>query len=66
MSYTVRQARRMAEKSQLEAARSIGVSLGTYCKLEKNPEKFTIAQAKTLSRLFGFSYDAIFFDSDSN
>jgi DNA-binding XRE family transcriptional regulator len=66
MGYTVRQARMLADKSQSESANAIGVCLQTYRKLEKNPEKATIEQAKTLSRFFGLPYDAIFFDNNSN
>lgn len=66
MSYTVRQARMLADKSQSESANAIGVCLQTYRKLEKNPEKVTIEQAKILSKFFGLPYDAIFFDSNSN
>ena len=66
MGYTLRQARMLADKSQIQSANAIGVCLQTYRKLEKNPEQATIAQAKTLSRFFGVPYDSIFFDTDSN
>ena len=66
MSYTLRQARMLADKSQIQSANAIGVCLQTYRKLEKNPEQATIAQAKALSSFFGVPYDSIFFDNNSN
>lgn len=66
MGYTLRQARMLADKSQIQSANAIGVCLQTYRKLEKNPEQVTISQAKALSSFFGLPYDAIFFDSNSN
>lgn len=43
---TVKQARVLAEKTQTDMALALGVCLQTYRKLEENPEKMTIAQAK--------------------
>lgn len=66
MGYTLRQARVLADKSQNESANAIGVCLQTYRKLENDPERATIAQAKALASFFGVPYDAIFFAGDSN
>lgn len=66
MSYTVKQARRIAEKSQTDAAKAIGVCLSTYRKLEEAPENMTIKQAMTAAKFFGIPYDDIFFASNSN
>lgn len=56
----VRQMRRMAEKSQREAAEYMGVCLCTYSKLERNPGKMTVDQARRFSEFVGFPFDKIF------
>lgn len=66
MVLTLKQARRMAEKTQSEAAHALGVSEKTYRKIEKNPEIATIKQAKTLASYFGYPYDSISFATHSN
>ena len=66
MKYTVRQARRLAEKTQIETAKALGVCEHTYRKMEKNPESVTIKQAAELSSFFGIPYDHIFFGTSSN
>jgi transcriptional regulator with XRE-family HTH domain len=63
MALTLRQARRLREKSQEELARQIGVHVNTYRKLEENPDTVTIAMAKRISQVLGISYDEIFFAS---
>lgn len=66
MTYTIRQARRLADKTQLEAAKALGVCEHTYRKLEKNPGSITIGQANKLASFFGIPYDQIFFANSSN
>ena len=66
MTYTIRQARRLAEKSQRASAQAIGVCEQTYRKLENNPEMATVKQAKELASFFGVPYDDIIFTRDSN
>lgn len=66
MTYTIRQARRLAEKTQLETAQALGVCEHTYRKLEKNPCDITIGQANKLASFFGIPYDQIFFANNSN
>jgi len=66
MQYTVKQARRLAEKSQRESAKAIGVCEHTYRKIEHNPEIATVKQAQELASFFNIPYDAISFVSNSN
>lgn len=61
MVYSIRQARRLAEKTQLETSKAIGVCEHTYRKLEKNPELVTVKQASDLATFFGLSVDEISF-----
>ena len=63
--YTVRQARRLAEKTQREMARSMGISRDTYRKIELNPEVATIEQAQNISRIVGIPMDKIIFARNS-
>lgn len=65
-TYTIRQARRLADLSQSQVAKALGVCECTYRKIEKNPEKATIEQAHALARLFGMSYDSLFFGMHSS
>lgn len=65
-TYTIRQARRLADLSQSQVAKALGVCECTYRKIERNPEKATVEQAHTLARLFGLPYDCLFFSSNSN
>lgn len=65
MTYTVRQARRLAERTQREMAHSMGISRDTYRKIELNPEIATIEQAKSISRIVGIPMDKIIFARNS-
>ncbi len=62
---TLKKARIIAEISQADMAKAIGVSRGTYIKIEKNPDTTTIAQAKAISKILNISYDEIFFGNNS-
>lgn len=62
---TLKKARLISEISQTDMAKAIGVSRGTYLKLERNPDMATIAQAKAISKLLNIPYDEIFFGNDS-
>lgn len=64
-SLTLKKARVIAEISQADVAKAIGVSRTTYIKLEKNPDMVTIAQARAISELFDIPYDEIFFGNNS-
>lgn len=66
MQYTVKQARRLAEKSQVATAAAIGVCEHTYRKIERNPELATVKQAQALASFFGIPYDCISFTCNSN
>lgn len=65
MKYTVKQARLLAGRTQKHMARSLGVHVQTYRKIEQNPEKATIKQAYIISKETGIPYDNIFFDHNS-
>lgn len=60
MQITVKQARRMAEKTQAEMAKLLGIDRSTYIKLEKDPERATVSQAKKISEVTGVSVDRLF------
>ena len=66
MSYTIRQARRLAEMSQSQVAKALDVCECTYRKIEKNPEKATVEQAHALAALFRIPYDRLLFDRTSS
>ena len=63
--YTIRQARRLAEKTQSEMADLLGISRDTYRKIELYPEQATIAQARSISKIVKIPVDQIFFASNS-
>jgi DNA-binding XRE family transcriptional regulator len=62
MNLTLKQARRLREKTQREMADLMDIGLSTYLKLEKNPSLCTVAQAKRLSEILGFDVGEIFFE----
>lgn len=61
MSFTIKQARLFADKTQQEMADFLGIHVQTYRKLEENPAKATVEQAQKISEITGISYDQIFF-----
>ena len=61
MKLTLKQARRLINKSQVDIAKNLNIHVQTYRKLEENPDKATIAQAKKISKILNISYDEIFF-----
>lgn len=63
--FTMRQARQYAGLTQKEVADHFGVSLPTYTRIEHEPERATIAQAKKFSGITGIPLDEIFFGSKS-
>lgn len=65
MAYTVKQARRLADKSQAEMALLLGVSRWTYRKIESHPENAKIGQARKISEITGVPLDDIIFAEDS-
>ena len=63
--FTVKQARLLAGKTQVETAEYLRVCRDTYRAIEQNPERATIKQAKEISRFFGLELDQIFFGENS-
>ncbi len=61
MNLTLKQARKIRDKSQKEMAKILDVNIQTYRKLEKKPDMATIAQAKQISKFLDVPYDEIFF-----
>lgn len=63
--FTVKKARRYANLTQQEVAKELDICRDTYRKLEKNPEEFTIKQAKLFSKITNLPLDDIFFGTSS-
>lgn len=58
---TIAQIRRDSGLTQQEMADKLGVSRQTYAKLENDPSKATIEQARLMCRVLGRKYEDIFF-----
>lgn len=65
LTYSVRQARALAEKTQAEMAERLGVTRETYRRIEQNPGRATVDQAIAIARITGIPIDQIFFADDS-
>lgn len=65
MNFTVKQARQHAGKTQASMAEQMGLHRHTYMKLEENPDRLTVLQARQISIITGIPLDAIIFDTDS-
>lgn len=63
--YTIKQARLLSGKTQQTMANLMGIDRNTYRKIEKNPDKATIRQAKDISMITRIPVDQIFFASQS-
>jgi DNA-binding XRE family transcriptional regulator len=63
--FTIRQARKLADMTQAEMAKQLGVCKDKYAKIEKNPDTATIKQAKEICMATGISMDKIFFGNNS-
>lgn len=61
MTLSLRQARRLRDKTQSEMAKLLKVHVMTYRKIEEKPDLATIEQAKKISEYLGVNYDEIFF-----
>lgn len=61
MRLTLKQVRLLKGKSQSDLAGALAIHVQTYRKIEKNPGKATIRQAKILSEILEYDYDSIFF-----
>lgn len=66
MVLSMRQARLASEKTQRQCAELFDVCEDTYRKIETDPQRITIVQAKVFSEFVGFPIDAISFDHDSS
>ncbi len=67
MLITVRGARANANKTQQEVADALKMHVQTYASLERNPERFTIAQAEKFARFVHQDVsDIIFLPDNSN
>lgn len=64
--YTIKQARQLSEKTQVEMARLLGVSRDTYRKIELNPDSATIAQARAISIILKIPVNQIFALADAD
>ncbi|WP_125116465.1 helix-turn-helix transcriptional regulator [Agathobaculum sp. Marseille-P7918] len=65
MPYTVKQARVLRDFTQAEMAEKMGISRGTYRKIEDNPESATVKQAKQIADITQISINDIFFSNIS-
>lgn len=62
--YTIEQARMLSGKTQVQMAKSLGMSEGTYIKYEKYRTVFRMDTAFLFSKITGIAIDdIIFFDS---
>jgi DNA-binding XRE family transcriptional regulator len=53
----------VSEKTQQQMADALGCYIDTYRKMEENPEKVTIENAKKISKFLNISVNEIFFTS---
>lgn len=65
MNITLKQARLLKGLTQKEVASKLGVHVHTYSKMEKCPDDVTVGDAKKISEILEFSYDFIFFNTNS-
>lgn len=61
ISFTVKQARRYADKTQAECAKQLGICRHTYMRLEENPSLITIEQSKAFAQYVGLPVECISF-----
>lgn len=61
MGFTIKQARKLADKSQSEMAKALKVHVQTYRKIENNPRIATVDQVKIIAKQTGVSLDQLFF-----
>ena len=60
---TLRQARRLQDKTQNDMAKLLKIHVATYRKIEEKPESATIEQAKKIAQFLKVPYDNIFFQN---
>ncbi len=59
--YSVKQARLLSGFTQAQMARGLEITRETYIRLEKNPDKITVAQGRRISKITGVPFERIFF-----
>ena len=65
MNISLKQARRLKDKTQLEMSSLLKIHVQTYRKIENNPDLATVEQAKKISNYLKIPYDEIFFATNS-
>ncbi|WP_182425546.1 helix-turn-helix transcriptional regulator [Dielma fastidiosa] len=60
-SITLEKARLLNGMTMEQVANDLNIHPQTYAKIEKEPDKASIRQAKMLSKLFGISVNILFF-----
>lgn len=63
--YTVKQARQLAGYSQQAIASKMDIDVGTYRRIEENPDKSSVENAKKFCAIVGLPIDCIFFTPNS-
>lgn len=58
---TIAEARKQLGLTQEQVADQLGLTRQTYAKLEQNPEKLTIGQARQICSVLGRQYETLFF-----
>ena len=59
--YTVKQARQLAGKTQINMAKEMGISRDSYRRIELRPDLATVVQARDISRITQIPVDQISF-----
>ena len=65
MNISLKQARRLKDKTQFEMSSLLKIHVQTYRKIENNPDLATVEQAKKISNYLKIPYDEIFFATNS-
>ncbi|HCC01601.1 MAG TPA: XRE family transcriptional regulator [Ruminococcaceae bacterium] len=61
INFSIAQARKFSGKTQKEMAKSLGICVDTYRKIERHPEKTTIPQGTKISQITGIPFEQISF-----
>lgn len=64
METQLKKMRKYHEITQADMAKKLGVCRQTYSKIEKEPEKATISQVKTICEIFGITNQKKFFTEE--
>jgi DNA-binding XRE family transcriptional regulator len=63
---TMRQARMLRDLTMEETAKKMGISPWVYGRIEANPDRITLAQAKRFCEIVDIAYNRIFLPKKSN